>query len=109
MMEPPGAIGLIAPFPTDVAPILMPLVTVGRAVVVTCAVVTHVRRKEPATVQRGLGLLAVPTAPLILWSCSEPSCSRAAPAKDCDIVGVAAARAERADVRCSALCTSFHH
>ncbi len=64
IMEPPGTKGLIAPFATDVAPILMPLATVGRAVVVTGAVVTHVRRKEPVTVQRGLGLLAVASAPL---------------------------------------------
>ena len=60
-----GAIGLIAPAATGIAPVLTPLAATGLAVVAVLAGAVHLRRKEP----RGLvvtGVLLVLTA-FIAW------------------------------------------
>ncbi len=41
-----GAIGLVLPAVTDIAPILVPIAATGLAVTMAGAVVTHVRRNE---------------------------------------------------------------
>ena len=41
-----GAIGLILPRALDIAPVLTPLAAVGCAIVMTGAVITHVRMKD---------------------------------------------------------------
>lgn len=41
-----GALGLILPAVTGIAPILVPLAALGLVVVMLCAMVVHVRRKE---------------------------------------------------------------
>ena len=57
-----GAIGLIVPFATDIAPILTPLAARGLAVVMVGAVVTHARRKESVTVEAILVVAAIASA-----------------------------------------------
>jgi uncharacterized membrane protein len=42
-----GALGLILPAATGIAPILTPLAATGLAVIMVLAALTHVRRKEP--------------------------------------------------------------
>lgn len=59
-----GAVGLIAPLATGVAPVLTPLAAVGLAVVMAGAVATHVRRKEMFVPPAVLGALAVVSAVL---------------------------------------------
>ncbi|WP_458687592.1 DoxX family protein [Nocardia tengchongensis] len=53
-----GALGLILPAWTGIAPILTPLAAVGLAVIMALAAVTHARRKEPAAIVFNLVLLA---------------------------------------------------
>lgn len=57
-----GAIGLIVPMATDIAPILTPLAAIGLAVVMSGAVVTHARRKESVTTEAILVALAIASA-----------------------------------------------
>lgn len=57
-----GAIGLIAPLATGIAPVLTPIAAIGLVVVMGGAVITHIRRKEPVAVQLVLGLLAAASA-----------------------------------------------
>jgi uncharacterized membrane protein YphA (DoxX/SURF4 family) len=45
-----GAIGLILPAATGIAPILTPLAATGLAVIMVLAIVTHARRHEPSAV-----------------------------------------------------------
>ncbi|MGP3921087.1 DoxX family protein [Nonomuraea sp. 10N515B] len=45
-----GALGLILPALTGIAPVLTPLAATGLAVVMVLAALTHVRRKEPAAI-----------------------------------------------------------
>ncbi|MEW9533560.1 DoxX family protein [Microbispora sp. NPDC049125] len=45
-----GAIGLVAPAATGIAPILTPIAATGLAVTMALAAGTHIRRKEPAAV-----------------------------------------------------------
>lgn len=59
-----GALGLIVPLATGVAPILTPIAAIGLVVVMGGAAVTHVRRSEPFVVQLVLGLLAAASAVL---------------------------------------------
>ena len=59
-----GAIGLILPWLTGIAPILTPLAAVGLALVMAGAVVTHVRRKEQFVPPLVLGVLALVVAVL---------------------------------------------
>jgi hypothetical protein len=60
-VEVAGALGLVLPWLTGVAPVLTPIAAVGLAVVQAGAGVTHLRRGEKATlpVNVVLGLLAV--------------------------------------------------
>lgn len=47
ILEVLGAIGLILPMLTGIAPILSPIAAVAIAVLLVCAVIVHVRREEP--------------------------------------------------------------
>ncbi|GAA3112882.1 DoxX family protein [Streptosporangium carneum] len=60
-----GALGLILPAVTGVAPILTPSAATGLAVVMLGAAATHTRRKEPVAVAVNLVLLA--SAAVIAW------------------------------------------
>ncbi|MER5997535.1 DoxX family protein [Nonomuraea angiospora] len=60
-----GALGLILPAATGIAPILTPVAAAGLAITMLGAAATHVRRKEPAAVAVNVVLLAL-TA-LIAW------------------------------------------
>jgi len=59
-----GALGLILPGVTGIAPILTPVAASGLAIIMIGAVVTHVRRKEgrPAAMNLVLLILAVVVA-----------------------------------------------
>lgn len=54
-----GAIGLILPAVTGIAPVLVPLAALGLALAMAGAVVVHVRRKEPFIPPLVLGVLAL--------------------------------------------------
>ena len=60
-----GAIGLILPAATGIAPILTPLAATGLAIVMVLAAGTHVRRKEPSGVAVNAVLFAL--AALVAW------------------------------------------
>ena len=53
-----GAIGVIAPFATGIAPVLTPVAALGLALLMVGAIVTHLRRKEPQVIVANLVLLA---------------------------------------------------
>ncbi|MCB0910111.1 MAG: DoxX family protein [Propionibacteriaceae bacterium] len=57
-----GALGLILPLATGIAPILTPLAAIGLAAVMIGAIVTHARRSEPVVPPVVLALLAVASA-----------------------------------------------
>jgi DoxX-like protein len=57
-----GAVGLVLPAVTGIAPVLVPLAALGLALVMAAAVVVHVRKKEPFTPALVLGLLALVVA-----------------------------------------------
>lgn len=57
-----GAIGLVLPLLTDVAPILTPIAATALALTMAGAVVVHVRRKESAAPALVLGALSVVSA-----------------------------------------------
>lgn len=59
-----GAIGLVLPLLTDIAPILSPIAATALAITMAGAVVVHVRRKESATPALALGVLSVVSAVL---------------------------------------------
>jgi uncharacterized membrane protein YphA (DoxX/SURF4 family) len=59
-----GAIGLIVPWLTGIAPILTPTAAVGLALVMAGAVVVHIRRKEQFVPPLVLGVLALVVAVL---------------------------------------------
>jgi len=59
-----GAIGLVVPWATGIAPILTPLAALGLALVMGGAVVTHVRRKEQFVPPLVLGILSLVVAVL---------------------------------------------
>jgi hypothetical protein len=61
-LEVVGALGLILPAITGIAPVLVPLAALGLALVMAAAVVVHVRKKEPFTPALVLGLLALVVA-----------------------------------------------
>jgi hypothetical protein len=50
IMELLGALGLILPAATGIAPILTPIAATGLAVMMVLAAATHIRRKEPSGV-----------------------------------------------------------
>jgi uncharacterized membrane protein YphA (DoxX/SURF4 family) len=54
-----GALGLILPGLTGIAPFLTPVAAAGLAIVMVGAVVTHARRKEGKSVAMNLVLLAL--------------------------------------------------
>ncbi|MGI5290737.1 DoxX family protein [Nonomuraea polychroma] len=60
-----GALGLILPAVTGIAPILTPLAATGLAITMLGAAATHARRKEPAAIIVNLVLLAL--AAVIAW------------------------------------------
>lgn len=59
-----GAIGLILPKLTGIAPVLTPLAGTGLAIIMIGAAVVHLRRKESATPAIVLALLAIASAVL---------------------------------------------
>ena len=59
-----GAIGLVLPAATGIAPILTPIAAVGLALVMAAAVVVHVRRKEQFVPPLVLGVLSLVVAVL---------------------------------------------
>ena len=66
MLEVLGAIGLIVPAATGIAPILTPVAALGLALVMAAAVLVHVRRKEQFASPLVLGVLALVVAVLRL-------------------------------------------
>lgn len=60
-----GALGLILPAWTGIAPILTPIAAVGLAVIMALAIVTHIRRKEFSALPVNLVLLAA--AAFVAW------------------------------------------
>ncbi|MEV4576284.1 DoxX family protein [Nonomuraea jabiensis] len=60
-----GALGLILPAATGIAPVLTPLAATGLAVVMVLAALTHARRKEPAAIAFNAVLLVL--AALVAW------------------------------------------
>lgn len=61
-----GAIGLIAPAATGIAPILTPIAATGLAVMMVLAAAMHIRRKERSAVWLTAILFAL--AALIAWA-----------------------------------------
>ncbi|MFF4775896.1 DoxX family protein [Microtetraspora fusca] len=60
-----GALGLLLPAATGIAPVLTPLAATGLAITMLGAAVTHARRKEPVAAAVNVALLAL--AALIAW------------------------------------------
>lgn len=58
-LEVVGAVGLILPLATSIAPILTPLAGAGLAIIMIGATVVHLRRKESAATSLVLALLAI--------------------------------------------------
>ncbi|WP_330275673.1 DoxX family protein [Lentzea sp. NBC_00516] len=58
-VEVAGAIGLVLPWLTGIAPILTPIAAIGLALVQVGAAITHIRRGEGATVPINLVLCAL--------------------------------------------------
>ncbi|WP_300017700.1 DoxX family protein [Pseudonocardia sp.] len=59
-----GALGLILPAVTGIAPVLVPIAALGLAITMACAVVVHLRRKETIIPPLVLGVLALVLAVL---------------------------------------------
>jgi hypothetical protein len=59
-----GAIGLVAPVATGIAPFLTRAAAAGLAALMGGAVATHVNRQEPAAVATALAVLAIVVATL---------------------------------------------
>lgn len=57
-----GALGLILPAVTGIAPVLVPIAALGLALTMAGAIVVHVRRKEPIIPPLVLGVLALALA-----------------------------------------------
>jgi uncharacterized membrane protein YphA (DoxX/SURF4 family) len=60
-----GALGLILPAATGIAPVLTPLAATGLAVTMILAAATHARRREPGAIAFNAALLAL--AVVIAW------------------------------------------
>ena len=60
-----GAIGLILPGITGIAPILVPLAATGLAIIMVLAAITHIRRHEASNVIANVVLLAL--AVFVAW------------------------------------------
>jgi uncharacterized membrane protein len=65
VMEFLGALGLILPRATGIAPVLTPLAATGLALTMVLAAATHVRRREPSGVAVNAVLFAL--AALVAW------------------------------------------
>jgi uncharacterized membrane protein len=65
VVEVAGALGLILPAATGIAPILTPLAATGLAVIMVLAAVVHGRRKEPSGIAVNAVLLVL--AVVIAW------------------------------------------
>ncbi|TXK19127.1 DoxX family protein [Homoserinibacter sp. GY 40078] len=63
-LEALGALGLILPLLTGIAPVLSPISAVGLVLVMIGAIIVHSRRKEPFVPQIGLLVLAIASAVL---------------------------------------------
>ena len=63
-VEAAGAVGLIAPLATGIAPVLTPLAAIGLALTMIGAIVLHVRRHERFTVPVVLLVIAAASAAL---------------------------------------------
>ena len=63
-LEVVGAIGLVVPLLTSIAPVLSPLAAVGLAALMVGAVVVHARRDEPVVPPLVLAVLSVAAATL---------------------------------------------
>lgn len=59
-----GALGLVLPKATGIAPVLSPIAAIGLAITMALATRVHVRRRETPAPAIGLGVLAVITAVL---------------------------------------------
>ncbi len=57
-----GALGLVLPMASNIAPLLTPLASCGLVIVMTGAVATHARRQENVTTPLLLGVLALISA-----------------------------------------------
>lgn len=60
-----GAIGLVVPGLTDVAPVLTPVAATGLVILMALAAVTHMRRNEPSAVVVNAVLLTA--AAFVAW------------------------------------------
>lgn len=60
-----GALGLILPAVTDIAPILVPIAAIGLALVQTVAAIVHLRRHEPRFIIGNVLLIAI--ALFVAW------------------------------------------
>ncbi|MFJ6438802.1 DoxX family protein [Streptomyces sp. NPDC091416] len=65
IVELAGALGLILPAVTGIAPVLTPLAATGLGVTMLLAAVTHLRRKEPSAIAFNVILLAL--AAVVAW------------------------------------------
>jgi uncharacterized membrane protein len=65
VVELAGALGLILPAATGIAPVLTPLAATGLAVVMVLAAVVHARRREPSAIAFNTVLLIL--AALVAW------------------------------------------
>lgn len=63
-LEVVGAVGLILPLATGIAPILTPIAATALAIIMIGAVVVHLRRKEAPTPALVLAVLAIASAVL---------------------------------------------
>ncbi|NNC13486.1 DoxX family protein [Planctomonas sp. JC2975] len=59
-----GALGLVLPLLTSIAPILAPIAAVCLAIIMAGAVVVHLRRKEPVLPALVLGIVSIVSAGL---------------------------------------------
>lgn len=60
-----GALGLILPAATGIAPVLTPIAATGLAIVMVLAAATHIRRREPSGVAFNAILFVL--AALVAW------------------------------------------
>ncbi len=60
-----GALGLVLPAATGIAPILTPLAATGLALIMALAAVTHLRREEPAAI--ALNAVLFIAAAVVAW------------------------------------------
>ncbi|MEU6720994.1 DoxX family protein [Nonomuraea sp. NPDC046802] len=65
VMEVLGAVGLIVPVLTGIAPVLTPIAAAGLAVMMILAAILHLRRKEPSGLPATVILFAL--AALVAW------------------------------------------